>query len=908
MVFGFLSRLIDSNDREIGRLSPILTAVNARADEMEAASAEDIRARMDAIAAQLRALSGDAQRAALEEALPEVLAAAREAARRTIKLRPYDVQILGAIVLHQGKIPEMRTGEGKTLVGPLAAAVNALSGAGVHVITVNDYLARRDAQWMGPLFAFLGLSLGVITHDTSYIFDADFHSGEERTARLRPVTRREAYAADVTYGTNNEFGFDYLRDNMVTELEARVQRGHAFAIVDEVDNILIDEARTPLIISGQAGESQDLYQVFAKLVPRLRERPEGATDGGDYFVDVKDKAVSPTEEGVAKVEKMIGVENLYGGDPLMARHFESALRAHALFKRDRDYIVEDGEIVIVDEFTGRKMPGRRWSEGLHQAIEAKEGLRVQRESVTMATITFQNYFRLYGKLAGMTGTAMTEAEEFSKIYKLDVTSIPTHRPMIRVDEPDLVYRTERAKDAAIIEHIKERIAAGQPVLVGTTSVERSEHLAGLLKREGVKHNVLNAKQHEREAPIVAQAGRSGAVTIATNMAGRGTDIVLGGNPAGLASEALRIKGLNPAEVDAETYAAALAEAELSCATDRDVVLAAGGLRIVGTERHESRRIDNQLRGRAGRQGDPGSSRFYLSLEDDLMKRFAGERVVGLMDRLGFDESQALESAMVSRTIEGAQTRVEGYNFDVRKRVVEFDDVINMQRATVYGERDRVLRGEDLALTIQDALHAEVRALAATHCPPGLPGDWNRSTLATELQRLGVQPPASLETIVEDSLLYDAVAVVADEALERKAQEIGEEMWPKVERAVILRSIDQLWVEHLTEVDDLRRGIGLRGHAQIDPLNAFKIEAFKLYEEFQSLIRVSIGRAILRVSLVQEQRAPRPVAVTASGGGEGGTGGTSPLTPAKALAGEMKAGRNDACPCGSGKKFKKCHGA
>ncbi len=908
MVFGFLSRLVDSNDRELGRLSPILTAVNARADELEAASAEDIRARMDTIAAQLRALSGDAQRAALEEALPEVLAAAREAARRTIKLRPYDVQILGAIVLHQGKIPEMRTGEGKTLVGPLAAAVNALTGAGVHVITVNDYLARRDAQWMGPLFAFLGLSLGVITHDTSYIFDADFHSGEERTARLRPVTRREAYAADVTYGTNNEFGFDYLRDNMVTELEGRVQRGHAFAIVDEVDNILIDEARTPLIISGQAGESKDLYQVFAKLVPRLRERPEGALEGGDYFVDVKDKAVSSTEEGVAKVEKMIGVENLYGGDPLMARHFESALRAHALFKRDRDYIVENGEIVIVDEFTGRKMPGRRWSEGLHQAIEAKEGLRVQRESVTMATITFQNYFRLYGKLAGMTGTAMTEAEEFSKIYKLDVTSIPTHRPMIRVDEPDLVYRTERAKDAAIIEHIKERIAAGQPILVGTTSVERSEHLAGLLKREGIKHNVLNAKQHEREAPIVAQAGRSGAVTIATNMAGRGTDIVLGGNPAGLASEALRIKGLNPAEVDAETYAAALAEAERSCTTDRDVVLAAGGLRIIGTERHESRRIDNQLRGRAGRQGDPGSSRFYLSLEDDLMKRFAGERVVGLMDRLGFDESQALESAMVSRTIEGAQTRVEGYNFDVRKRVVEFDDVINMQRATVYGERDRVLRGEDLVLTIQDALHAEVRALAATHCPPGIPGDWNRSVLATELQRLGVQPPASLETIVEDSLLYDAVAEAADEALERKAKEIGEEMWPKVERAVILRSIDQLWVEHLTEVDDLRRGIGLRGHAQIDPLNAFKIEAFKLYEEFQSLIRVSIGRAILRVNLIQEQRAPRPVAVTTSGGAVVAAGGAAPITPTKAPAGEMKAGRNDACPCGSGKKFKKCHGA
>ena len=908
MVFGFLSRLIDSNDRELGRLAPILAAVNARADEMEAASADEIRARMDALAAQLRGLNGDEQRAALDSALPEVLAAAREAARRTIKLRPYDVQILGAIVLHQGKIPEMRTGEGKTLVGPLAAAVNALTGAGVHVVTVNDYLARRDAQWMGPLFAFLGLSLGVITHDASYLFDADYQSGEERTARLRPVTRREAYAADVTYGTNNEFGFDYLRDNMVTELEARVQRGHAFAIVDEVDNILIDEARTPLIISGQAGESQDLYQVFAKLVPRLNERAAGATDGGDYFLDVKDKAVSPTEEGVAKVERMIGVENLYSGDPLMARHFESALRAHALFKRDRDYIVENGEIVIVDEFTGRKMPGRRWSEGLHQAIEAKEGLRVQRESVTMATITFQNYFRLYAKLSGMTGTAMTEAEEFSKIYKLDVTAIPTHRPMIRVDEPDLVYRTERAKDAAIIQHIKERIAAGQPVLVGTTSVERSEHLSGLLTREGVKHNVLNAKQHEREAPIVAQAGRSGTVTIATNMAGRGTDIVLGGNPAGLASEALRIKGLNPAEADAETYAAALAEAETACAADREVVLAAGGLRIIGTERHESRRIDNQLRGRAGRQGDPGSSRFYLSLEDDLMRRFAGERVVGLMDRLGFDESQALESAMVSRTIEGAQTRVEGYNFDVRKRVVEYDDVINMQRATVYGERDRVLRGEDLALTIQDALHAEARALAATHCPPGLPGDWNVESLATELRRLGLEPPASLDTIVEDSALYDAVTAAADAALERKSQEIGAEMWPKVERAVILRSIDQLWVEHLTEVDDLRRGIGLRGHAQIDPLNAFKIEAFKLYEEFQSLIRVSIGRAILRVSLVQEQRAPRPVAVTTSGGSGGGertapSGASAPSAPR-----EMKAGRNDACPCGSGKKLKKCHGA
>ena len=902
MVFGFLSRLVDSNDRELGRLKPILDAVNARANEMEAASDSEIRARIDAISSVVRTLEGDALKTALDRELPEILAAAREASRRTTGMRPYDEQILGAIVLHQGKIAEMRTGEGKTLVGPLGATVNAVGGRGVHVVTVNDYLARRDARWMGPIFAFMGLSIGVIAHDSSFLFDPDYHSSDEQTAKLRPVTRREAYAADVTYGTNNEFGFDYLRDNMVTELEQRVQRGHAFAIVDEVDNILIDEARTPLIISGQAAESQNLYATFSKLVPRLRARPAGAESGGDYFLDEKEKAVSPTEEGVARVEQMLGIENLYSGDPLMARHFESALRAHALFKRDRDYIVEGGEIVIVDEFTGRKMPGRRWSEGLHQAIEAKEGLHVQRESVTLATITFQNYFRLYGKLAGMTGTAMTEAEEFSKIYNLEVTAIPTHRPMVRDDQPDLVYRTERAKDAAIVEHIKERRAAGQPVLVGTTSVERSEHLATLLKREGIPHNVLNAKQHEREAPVVAQAGRSGAVTIATNMAGRGTDIVLGGNPAGLASEALRLRGLNPAEVDAATYAEALAEAERSCAADREIVLAAGGLRIIGTERHDSRRIDNQLRGRAGRQGDPGSSRFYLSLEDDLMKRFAGERVIGLMDRLGFDETQALESSMVSRTIEGAQTRVEGYNFDIRKRVVEFDDVINKQRATVYGERNRVLHGDDLNLTVEDSLRAEARSIVMAHCPPGLPGDWNLEALRGDLRRAGITPPDGLESIVEDAALIDAIEVAALDALNKKATEFGPEIWPRVLRAVILRSIDQLWVEHLTEVDDLRRGIGLRGYAQEDPLNAFKREAFKLYDEFQGLIRVSIGRSILRVSVVQ-QEAPRPKVLATSSAST--SSAPAPKTAAAAAAG---VGRNDPCPCGSGKKYKKCHGA
>jgi len=911
MAFGILGRFVDSNDREIKRLRPVLDAVNARADEFEALSDDAIRTRAETLAAELRALDGASRAAALEAALPEILAATRETARRTIGLRPYDEQILGAIVLHQGKIAEMKTGEGKTLAGPLAGAVNALAGQGVHIVTVNDYLARRDAQWMGPLFHALGLSVGVIAHDTSFVFDAGYRSGDERTAKLRPVTRREAYAADVTYGTNNEFGFDYLRDNMVTELAARVQRGHAYAIVDEVDNILIDEARTPLIISGQAAESRDLYATFAKLVPRLKERPAEALEGGDYFVDVKEKAVSSTEEGVAKVEQMLGIDNLYSGDPLMARHFESALRAHALYKRDRDYIVDGQEIIIVDEFTGRKMPGRRWSEGLHQAVEAKEGLRVQRESVTLATITFQNYFRLYAKLAGMTGTAMTEAEEFSKIYSLEVTAIPTHRPMVRVDEPDFVYRTERAKDTAIVEHIKERRAAGQPVLVGTTSVERSEHLAGLLTRAGVPHNVLNAKQHDREATVVAQAGRSGAVTIATNMAGRGTDIVLGGNAAGLASEALRVAGKNPAEVDAETYAAAFAAAEAACATDREVVLAAGGLRIVGTERHDSRRIDNQLRGRAGRQGDPGSSRFYLSLEDDLMKRFAGERVIGLMDRLGFDESQALESTMVSRTIEGAQTRVEGYNFDVRKRVVEFDDVINKQRSTVYGERDRVLHGDDLRATVEDALFGEVRSIVVSHCPPGAVADRNFEALRNDLKHIGVELPVNAETIIDDEELQEVIQESAAATLAAKEREVDATVWPQILSAVILRSIDQLWVEHLTEVDDLRRGIGLRGYAQEDPLNAFKKEAFKLYDELQGLIRSSIGRSILRVTVMQEPPKPQPVTLhaasteTSSGTAAAPRAGTpAPLTGAAAV----KAGRNDLCPCGSGKKFKKCHGA
>src|SRR5438093_2767211 len=648
MVLGFLNRFVDSNDRELRRIQPLVDQANALEPEFEALSDEEIRERIDEIRQEIheaaepdepdddelhhpdlerrRELKADRRKrenarlqTALDDVLPDAFAMTREAMKRTLGMRHFDVQLEGAAVLHQGKISEMRTGEGKTLVAPLAAILNSLSGRGVHVVTVNDYLARRDPQWMGPVFHALGVSVGMITHDASYVFEPGYPTSDERLVNLRPVSRQEAYAADVTYGTNNEFGFDYLRDNMVVELDQRVQRERAFAIVDEVDNILIDEARTPLIISGQAEESADKYYTFARLVPRLTGRPEGDEEGGDYFVDLKDRAVSPTEVGIGKMEGWLGIANLYDADPTLARHFEQALKAHALYKRDRDYIVKDGEIVIVDEFTGRQMPGRRWSEGLHQAIEAKEGLRVQRESVTLATITFQNYFRLYDKLAGMTGTAMTEHEEFYKIYGLEVVAIPTHRPMIREDVADLVYRTEAAKWDALIDEIEEMRGADRPVLVGTVSVEKSEILSEMLRRQGIKHEVLNAKFHEREAPIVAQAGKSAAVTISTNMAGRGTDILLGGNPEGLASEILHRRGLNPAEVDKETYQAALAEAQAICDEDHERVVAAGGLHIIGTERHESRRIDNQLRGRAGRQGDPGSSRFYLSLDDDLMK-------------------------------------------------------------------------------------------------------------------------------------------------------------------------------------------------------------------------------------------------------------------------------------------------
>ena len=889
MVLGFLNRFVDSNDREIKRIQPLVDEANALEHEFEALTDAEIRARFDALRDEVRVEAEpdepsedelhhpDQERrrelakarhkhenervtAALDDAIPEVFAMIREASKRTMAMRHFDVQLIGGIVLHQGKIAEMRTGEGKTLVAPLAAILNAMAGRGVHVVTPNDYLARRDPQWMGPIFHFLGVSVGMITHDTSFVFEPGYPTNDERLINLRPVDRREAYAADVTYGTNNEFGFDYLRDNMVAELAQRVQRGQSFAIVDEVDNILIDEARTPLIISGQAEESADKYYSFARLVPRLTERPEGAEEGGDYFIDLKDRAVSPTEEGITKMEGWLGVPNMYDADPALARHFEQALRAHALYKRDRDYIVKDGEIIIVDEFTGRQMPGRRWSEGLHQAVEAKEGLRVQRESVTLATVTFQNYFRLYDKLAGMTGTAMTEAEEFHKIYILEVVAIPTHRPMIRDDEADLVFRNEQGKFNALIDEIGEMTEAGRPVLVGTVSVAKSEILGEMLKRRGIKHEVLNAKFHEKESGIIAQAGKSGAVTIATNMAGRGTDIKLGGSPEGLASDLLHQRGLNPAEVDRETFESALGEARAICDADHEVVVAAGGLHIIGTERHDSRRIDNQLRGRAGRQGDPGSSRFYLSLDDDLMKRFASDRVAGLMERMGLEDDVAIESRIVSKTIESAQSRVEGFNFDIRKRVVEFDDVINKQRETIYSERDKVLHNEDLGETIIGFLDEELDALVGQFCSDELPEDWNMEGLSLAVRAIGLEAEGTSEDELWElgsrEAIQDHLRAMVDARLAVKEAEVGEADWTAIERVVLLRTIDSLWVEHLTELDDMRRGIGLRGYAQQDPLVEFRREAYNLYAELRGFIRHQLASSILRVQ-VTRQEAPAP---------------------------------------------------
>jgi preprotein translocase subunit SecA len=955
----FLSRLTDSNEREVRRFEPTVARINELEPEYAALPDAELRGKTEQFRARLRDALGDLlipieqrpltpeqaaeselvvsdpmriseerkeqhkqERAqidtALDEILPEAFAAVREAMRRALSKRHYDVQLVGGMVLHTGAIAEMKTGEGKTFVAPLAAYLNGLTGRGVHVVTVNDYLAKRDAQWIGQVFWRLGMTVGSIQHEAAYVVDPDFPQTDEHLRALRPVARAEAYAADVTYGTNNEFGFDYLRDNLVIDLAQRVQRGHFFAIVDEVDNILIDEARTPLIISGAAEESADKYVQFARLVPRLKAEE-------DYILDEKFRQVAITEAGTDRMEKWLGVDNLFDDDFSMARHLEQALKAEALYKRDRDYVVKDDEVVIVDEFTGRLMPGRRWSEGLHQAVEAKEGVKIQNESRTLATITFQNYFRMYDKLAGMTGTAETEAEEFHKIYDLEVVAVPTNQPMIRDDFADLVFASQKGKWASVVDEIVEEHERGRPVLVGTISVEVSEMLGEMLKRRGIKHSVLNAKFHEKEAEIVAQAGRSDSVTIATNMAGRGTDILLGGNPEMLAAELLHKKGTNVLEASPEQYAAALAEADRLCAEDRDRVIAAGGLHIVGTERHEARRIDNQLRGRAGRQGDPGSTRFYLSLEDDLMRRFASDRVQSIMRTLGFNDETALESRMVSKTIEGAQTRVEGFNFDTRKHVVEYDDVINRQRETIYHERERILRSDTLAPTVLAMLEEEVRALVVEHTAGEFAAEWNREGLKAQLTAmvptLDLGALAGIDDLVDADQVALLLVELVEDAYQRKRTEVGDEGMLVLERVVLLRVIDSLWVEHLTAVDDMRRGIGLRAYSQRDPLNEFKVEAYRMFDELKSTIRHDITHTIFRVTLTREpphQHQARPMvesrpdvtgAAVAAGAATavvaGGNGSGPPQQTARA---GPKLGRNDPCWCGSGKKYKRCHGA
>ena len=869
-MFKWLTSLVfDSNEKELKRLASPAADINSLEGEYESLRDEELPEKT----AEFRVRLADGE--SLDDLLPEAFALAREAAKRRIGQRPFDVQLIGGMVLHEGKIAEMKTGEGKTLVATLPAYLNALTGHGVHIVTVNDYLAKRDPQWMGPIYHALGISVASIQHEAAFIFDPTFEHEDPRYQHLRPTSRREAYEADITYGTNSEFGFDYLRDNMVVDLAQCVQRPLNYAIVDEVDNILIDEARTPLIISGAAEESTEMYYTFARLVPRLRS-------GEDFSVDEKLRAVTLTEEGISKVERALGISNIY--DPshyMLTNYLENALKSLVLYKRDRDYMVKNGEVIIVDEFTGRQMPGRRWSDGLHQAVEAKEGLRIQRESLTLATITLQNYFRLYKKLAGMTGTAATEAEELHKIYKLDVMVIPTNKPMVRTDNPDQVYKSEEAKFQAVVKEIEQMHAAGRPVLVGTVSIETSEYLSELLTRRGIPHQVLNAKFHEKEAGIVAQAGRLGGVTIATNMAGRGTDIILGGNPA----------GRDPDE----------------WLEEHNKVVELGGLHIIGTERHEARRIDNQLRGRSGRQGDQGSSRFYVSLEDEIMRRFGGDRIKSFMEWAGLEDDVPIEHSLINKSIEGAQTKVEGYNFDIRKHLVDYDDVMNTQREVIYAERRKILGGSDLKANIQAMVEDELQGLMASYLGDANGEESNLAGLLAEINAIMPVPPH----ITEESLaamgrseVEEALLDLAHELYEQKEQELGAENMRILERLVMLNIIDRQWVEHLTAMENMREGIGLRAYGQIDPLVAYKREGHSMYQELQSTIQRTIGRTIFHVNLVREAmpRRPQPTA-TNRGDGSGPAG--RPLDPVRA---GKKVGRNDPCPCGSGKKYKKCHGA
>ncbi|HEY8054410.1 MAG TPA: preprotein translocase subunit SecA [Terriglobales bacterium] len=925
------------NEREVARLQPQVEAICALEAEMQALTDEEMRARTAAFQQQVRERVAaaeneeaklEAEKAALNEILVPAFALVREAGRRMLQMRHFDVQLIGGMVLHQGKIAEMRTGEGKTLVATLPVYLNALAGRGVHVVTVNDYLARRDSEWMGRLYTFLGLTVGVIIHDMS---DAD---------------RKAAYAADVTYGTNNEFGFDYLRDNMKFDLADCCQRGHHFAIVDEVDSILIDEARTPLIISGPSEESTDKYYRIDRIIPRLQrgDPPEGTEKAatGDYFLDEKQRTATLTEEGVAKCEEALGVENLYDiANMELIHHIYQSLRAHTLYKLDVDYVVKEEQdpatgrmekkVLIVDEFTGRLMPGRRWSDGLHQAVEAKEGVKIERENQTLATITFQNYFRMYKKLAGMTGTAETEATEFHSTYKLDVLVIPTNRPLIRKENPDVVFRTEREKFNAVVEEITDCQKRGQPVLVGTVSVEKSERVAELLRKARVPHVVLNAKYHEKEAEIVAQAGSKGVVTIATNMAGRGTDILLGGNPEAMARTALLKKGIHYDALSPEERTAALAPYKAETDREHDEVVALGGLHIIGTERHESRRIDNQLRGRAGRQGDPGSSRFYLSLEDDLLRIFGGDKISGLMLRLGMEEGQPIESKLVSRRIAAAQEQVEGQHFESRKHLLEYDDVMNKQREAIYGMRHDLLAGLDQKEFLMGVADGLITADMASFCGKDAhPDNWNVAGLRLAVkEKFGVDIEGQIPV---ETLNYDEFHLAIMDLLDKKYGEketlIGAPQMRQFERLVMLQILDNLWKDNLLAMDHLKEGIGLRGYGQRDPLIEYKKESFDMFQdlmdriEADSLRTVFLARIQTREEQEQELASRRDAELQALRDYEREmerrkqkqaremrfSGGEEPTAVATVVRNEDKVGRNDPCPCGSGKKFKKCHGS
>ena len=908
---GLITKLFGTySERELKSIYPIVDKIEAMADEYRALTDEELRAKTPEFKARL------ANGETLDDILPEAFAAVREAAGRVLGLYPYRVQLIGGIVLHQGRIAEMKTGEGKTLVATLPAYLNALTGNGVHIVTVNDYLAKRDSEWMGKVHRFLGLSVGLIVHD------------------LTSDERRAAYAADITYGTNNEMGFDYLRDNMALFSSELVQRGHAFAIVDEVDSILIDEARTPLIISGIGQKSTEMYSRTEALVARFRKKVIAETDekeeedvnvDADYIVDEKAKTATLTARGIAKAEQYFEIENL--SDPensTIAHHINQAIKAHGTMKRDIDYVVKDGEVVIVDEFTGRLMFGRRYSEGLHQAIEAKEHVTVARESKTLATITFQNYFRLYKKLSGMTGTALTEEEEFGTIYNLDIIEIPTNRPIARIDDPDVVYKTEAAKYRAVIAQVKECHAKGQPVLVGTVSIEKNEHLSYLLSREGIKHNLLNAKNHEKEAEIVAQAGKLGAVTVATNMAGRGTDIMLGGNAEYMAKNDLRKAGLSDeliaeatgyAETDDQEildaralFAEALARHKAEIAGEADRVREAGGLFIIGTERHDSRRIDNQLRGRAGRQGDPGETRFYLSLEDDLLRLFGGERITNLMDRMNLDEDTPIENKMLSKSIENAQTSVESRNFQSRKATLEYDDVMNKQREIIYGQRKQVLDGRNLKDTIFGMIRSGISNQVTLHS--GEHGKLDEDGVREILGSLEgmyfprgmvAETPAELAAMGEDELteLFFNAAVTT---YERKEEAVTSPIMRELERVVLLRVVDEYWMDHIDAMQELRQGIRLRAYAQVNPIDAYKKESLEMFEEMISAIQDETVRRIFSARIkseaeVKRERVAEGIVATTAGDGN------VKKQPRKV----QKIGRNDPCPCGSGKKYKQCCG-